>query len=59
MPENLFFSHAMTLTVDSGEALNGDGASFQVSRLLGSMLSAGSLAIVLVTNYYPARSVSL
>lgn len=45
--------------VYSGKALNDDGASSQVSWLLGSVLSAGSLSIVLVTNYHPARSVSL
>lgn len=47
------------LTVDSGEALYDDGASSEVSRLQGSVLSAGSFTIVLVSNHHPVHSFGL
>ena len=50
---------AIKLTVDSGKALDDDGASSQVPWLQGSMLSAGSLAVVFVSNHHPVHSISL
>ncbi len=55
----LFFLCALKLTMDSGKALDDDGASSKVSWLQGSVLSAGALSIVLVSNHHPVLSIGL
>ena len=45
--------------MDSGKALDDDGASSQVSWFQGSMLPAGSFSIVLISNHHPVHSTGL
>lgn len=47
------------VTVDSGEALDDDGASSQVSRLQGGVLPAGPLSIVFISNHNPVHLTGL
>lgn len=46
-------------TVDSGEALDKDDPASKVSGLQGSVLSAGSLSVVIITHHHPGQTVSL
>ena len=50
---------ALKLTVDSGEALDDDGASSKVSWLQGGVLSARPFSIVLISNHHPVHSIGL
>lgn len=54
-----FLSVPLKLAMDSGKALNDDGASSKVSWLQGSMLSAGPFSVVLVSNHHPVLSIGL
>lgn len=45
--------------MDSGKALDDDGASSQVSWLQGGVLSAGSLSVILISYHHPVHSISL
>lgn len=49
----------LTLAVDSGEALDDYGSSSEVARLQGGVLSAGALAVVLITHHNPVLAVGL
>lgn len=53
------FCVPLKLAMDSGKALNNDGAASKVSRLQGSMLSTGTFSIVLVSNHHPVLSAGL
>lgn len=56
---HVFSRCALNLTMDSGKALDDDGASSKVSWLQGSVLSAGPFPIVLVSNHHPVLSIGL
>lgn len=50
---------ALCSTVNPGEALDNDGSSSQVPRLQGGVLSAGALAIVVISHHDPGHPVGL
>lgn len=45
--------------MNSGKALNDDGAPAEVSRLQGSVLSAGPFSVVFVSDHHPVLSIGL
>lgn len=55
----VFFSVSLKLTMDSGKALDDDGASSKVSWFQGGVLSAGPFSIVVVSNHHPVLSIGL
>lgn len=52
-------SAGLKLTVDPGKALDDDGSSSQVSRLQGSVLPAGPLSVILISNHHPVHCTGL
>lgn len=45
--------------MNSGEALDNDGSSSQMPGLQRSMLSAGALTVVVVSDHHPGHTVGL
>lgn len=45
--------------MNSGEALDDDGSSTQMSGLQRGMLSAGPLTVIVVSNHHPVHTVGL
>ena len=56
---NNFQFRSRVRTVDPGEALDDDGAPSKVSGLQGGVLSAGPLAVVLISHHHPLNAVGL